>query len=145
MFSVGKLIGGALNAVGLGKIAPFVSMGINLFTGNFAGLATDVMGLMSNIKGLGFLNKVAQFAPIGGFAGGGGAGGFLGGMTDLFKGSRLGDIITKFSDITKSFQDLTASTRRVSDMLSLLQDTGRNQESVRYSRETTFFSSGYTI
>jgi len=71
-FSLGGLVGGALKAVGLGKIAPFVSAGVNALTGNFAAAAFDVAGILGNIKGLGFLKNVADLAPLGGFGSSGG-------------------------------------------------------------------------
>lgn len=137
---LGKLVGGALKAVGLGKLAPFVSMGVNLFTGNIAGLATDIMGLMSNIKGLGFLNKVAQFAPLGGFGGGNGSGGF-GGFTDLLKPGRLRDIADKFTKLADSLTDFRASAQKVDDMFRLLRETMDNREALQAARDHAYYTS----
>lgn len=139
---LGKLIGGALKAVGLGKLAPFVSMGINLFSGNIAGLATDIMGLMSNIKGFGFLNKVAQFAPIGGF--GGGNGGF-GGFTDLLKPERLRSVADKFTRLADSVVEFGASKKRVDDMFKLLRETVENREILQVAREQAYYTSSSRI
>src|SRR3712207_7073852 len=51
MFGIGKLIGsvagGLLDKIGLGKLAPFVQLGINALTGNWLGVAQDVFGLVS--------------------------------------------------------------------------------------------------
>lgn len=140
---IGKLVGGALNAVGLGKLAPFVSMGINLFTGNYAGLVTDVMGLMSNIKGLDFMNKVAQLAPVGNF-----------GNFDCFsKGGglnldRLRDIGRTFSDIGRNFDDLAASARtyrasakRVQNMLEVMRETLDSRQIVQAARDNAYYNS----
>ena len=90
-FSLGGIVGGALKAVGLSKVAPFVSAGVNALTGNWAAAAVDAAGILSKIKGLGFLKNVAALAPLGGF----GKGGFV--IGKLFgKGglnfSRLGDL-----------------------------------------------------
>ncbi|HEY0078959.1 MAG TPA: hypothetical protein VGB73_09965 [Pyrinomonadaceae bacterium] len=133
---IGKLVGGALSAVGLGKLAPFVSMGINLFTGNFAGLVTDVMGLMSNIKGLNFLNKVAQFAPVGNF-----------GNFDCFsKGDglrldRLRDIGRSFRELADSARDFRASARKTQKMLDVIRETLDNRQMVQSARDSAYYNS----
>lgn len=70
MFGIGKLLGsvagGLLDKIGLGKIAPFVQLGINALTGNWLGVAKDVFGLVSNFKG-NFLNNASTRPPLGGF------------------------------------------------------------------------------
>jgi hypothetical protein len=141
MFGLGKLVGGALNAIGLGKIAPFISMGISFFTGDFASLATDVMGLMSNIKGLDFLNKVAQFAPLGGFDQiAGGCFGDLG-LKQLLKADGLRDIADKFFKLADTLEDFEASSRKVNDLFDLLLDTAKNRESLESVRSSVTYSS----
>lgn len=140
MFGLGKLVGGALNAIGLGKIAPFISMGISFFTGDFATLATDVMGLMSNIKGLDFLNKVAKFAPLGGFDQL--AGGFADlGLKQFLKADGLRDIADKFFKLADTLEDFQASSRKVSDMFDLLLETAQNRESLESVRNSVTYSS----
>jgi hypothetical protein len=67
MFGIGKLIGGVLESVGLGQIAPFVSLAANVFTGNWAGVAQDIMGLVSKFAGNDFSNNVDKQPPLGGF------------------------------------------------------------------------------
>lgn len=134
MFGLGKLVGGALNAIGLGKLAPLVSMGVSFFTGDFATLATDVMGLMSNIKGLDFLNKVAQFAPLGGFDQiAGGCFGELG-LKQFLKADGLRDIADKFFKLADTLDDFDVSKQKVSDLLDLLHDTAKNRESLESLR-----------
>jgi len=70
MFGIGKLLGsvagGLLDKIGLGKLAPFVQLGINALTGNWLGVAQDVFGLVSNFKG-NFLNNSSTRPPLGGF------------------------------------------------------------------------------
>lgn len=70
MFGIGKILGsvagGLLDKIGLGKIAPFVKLGLNALTGNWLGVAKDVFGLVSNFKG-NFLGKAANKPPLGGF------------------------------------------------------------------------------
>ncbi len=71
MFGLGKIlgsvVGGVLDKVGLGKIAPFVKMGLNAMTGNWMGVAKDVFGLVSGFKGNDFQNGAAKQPPLGGF------------------------------------------------------------------------------
>lgn len=71
MLGLGKLlggvVGGVLDKVGLGKIAPFVKMGLNAMTGNWMGVAKDVFGLVSGFKGNNFQNSAAKQPPLGGF------------------------------------------------------------------------------
>src|SRR3982751_591917 len=70
MFGIGKLLGsvagGLLDKIGLGKIAPFVQLGINALTGNWLGVAQDVFGMVSGFKG-NFLNDASSRPPLGGF------------------------------------------------------------------------------
>ncbi|HEX8455928.1 MAG TPA: hypothetical protein VF656_01300 [Pyrinomonadaceae bacterium] len=141
MFGLGKLVGGALNAIGLGKIAPFISMGISFFTGDFASLATDVMGLMSNIKGLEFLNRVAQFAPVGGFEQF--AEGCLGdlGLKQFLKVDNLRDIADKFFKLTDTLEDFDVSSQKVNDLFDLLLDTAKNREALESVRNGVTYSS----
>jgi len=62
---LGSVAGSLLDKVGLGKIAPFVKMGLNAITGNWAGVAKDVFSLVSNFKG-NFVNADKK-PPLGGF------------------------------------------------------------------------------
>lgn len=70
MFGIGKLLGsvagGLLDKIGLGKIAPFVQMGLNALTGNWLGVAKDVFNLVSSFKG-NPLDQAASKPPLGGF------------------------------------------------------------------------------
>ena len=63
---LGSVVGGVLDKIGLGKIAPFVKLGLNALTGNWLGVAQDVFGMVSNFKG-NFLGKAAKQPPLGGF------------------------------------------------------------------------------
>ncbi len=70
MFGIGKLLGGVagglLDKIGLGKLAPFVQLGLNALTGNWLGVAKDVFSLVSNFKG-NFLDNASSKPPLGGF------------------------------------------------------------------------------
>jgi hypothetical protein len=142
---IGGLVGGALKAVGLGKIAPFVSMGINALTGNWAAVAMDVAGLMSKIKGLGFLNKVAQLAPLGGFGAANNIGGCFGtggfNFKDLLNPSRLKDIVRNFRNLSDSVRDFRASAQKVQDMFKVLEETLENREMISAAREQVVLNS----
>lgn len=106
---LGKLVGGALNAVGLGKLAPFVSLAVNAFTGNWAGVAMDVAGLAARIApNSGFAKMLSTVAPIASaFTGSGGA---AGGIGNIFKGGRITELFTKFKDVQSSFQAIKTGT-----------------------------------
>lgn len=98
MFGIGKILGsvagGLLDKVGLGKIAPFVKLGLNAMTGNWLGVAKDVFGLVSGFKG-NPLDGASNRPPLGGFENplssgnntltGGKMSGLLGGLGDLLK------------------------------------------------------------
>lgn len=72
MFGIGKLIGkvvgGVLEKVGLGSIAPFVKLGLNALTGNWLGVAEDVFNLVSSFKSRDFTDRAAKRPPLGGFS-----------------------------------------------------------------------------
>jgi hypothetical protein len=102
MFGLGKIIGdlagGLLDKVGLGKIAPFVKMGLNAMTGNWMDVAKDVFGMVSGFKG-NPLDGAANRPPLGGFEnplnlfnsgnsplGGNKMSGLLDGLGNMFKG-----------------------------------------------------------
>ena len=65
---VGKLVGGVLESVGLGSIAPFVKLGLNALTGNWLGVAEDVFNLVSSFKSRDFPDRAAKRPPLGNFA-----------------------------------------------------------------------------
>ncbi len=72
MFGLGKLlgnvVGGVLESIGLGKIAPFVKLGLNMLTGNWLGVAEDVFNLVSSFKSSDYVDRAAKRPPLGGFA-----------------------------------------------------------------------------
>lgn len=72
MFGIGKLlgkvVGGVLEKVGLGSIAPFVKLGLNALTGNWLGVAEDVFNLVSSFKSRDFFDRAAKRPPLGGFS-----------------------------------------------------------------------------
>lgn len=62
---VSKLVGGVLDKIGLGFLAPIVSMGINFMTGNYLGMIGDIENLVSKFSSSSFLNKVSKNPPLG--------------------------------------------------------------------------------
>lgn len=106
---VSGLVGGALKAVGLEKLAPFVSLAVNAFTGNWVGVAMDVAGLAARIApNSGFAKMLSTVAPIAGaFMGSGGA---AGGIGNLFKGGGLDKLIGNFKNVTDSFNAIKTGT-----------------------------------
>lgn len=130
MFGIGKLLGsvagGLLDKIGLGKLAPFVQMGLNAMTGNWLGVAKDVFSLVSNFKG-NFLDNAANKPPLGGFEQPGNQG-LLGGsrISDLFKGlsslfggsnngmSGLNKIFSAFKMLSEAFNNNQLYTNRLS-------------------------------
>jgi hypothetical protein len=139
---LGKIIGGAFKAIGLKKLAPIVSMGVNLFTGNVAGLAMDVMGLMSSIKGLGFMNRLAQFAPLGNFGkfDAFASLGRLDRLSDALKPERLRDITRDFSRLADAAKEFRTSAKRIQDMMAVLEETFDNQLIIRNARDHAYYS-----
>lgn len=114
MFGIGKLLGnvagGLLDKVGLGKIAPFVKMGLNAMTGNWLGVAQDVFGLVSNFKN-NFANNTSKLPPLGGFDSP------LNNFTspqqqsNPLTGNRMQDLLKGLGDLFRGFSALTDRNR----------------------------------
>lgn len=131
MFGLGKLIGSALDAIGLGSIAPYVSLAVNAMTGNVAGIATDILGVISNMKGFGFLKKVAQFAPLGGFGDPSQLAGCFG--SSLTSG-RLTDLVSKFANLTSTFRTASDGLSKISNMFDLARTVQDNMSLLSQAR-----------
>ena len=75
MFGLGKLVsgltGGLLDKIGLGFLKPFVSIAVDLFTGDYASLIGDVTNLVAQFTGMDFLENLSKLNPLGAFGGGG--------------------------------------------------------------------------
>jgi hypothetical protein len=136
---LGKVAGGLLDKIGLGKIAPFVKLGLNAMTGDWLGVAKDVFGLVSGFKG-NPLDGASNRPPLGGFENplnalgsggnpltGGKMSGLLGGLGDLLKGflgggdeqggdqlGGLGKIFDAFKMLTDSFSNNDLFANRAS-------------------------------
>lgn len=107
MFGIGKLIGsvagGLLDKIGLGKLAPFVQLGLNALTGNWLGVAKDVFGLVSNFKG-NFLDNASNKPPLGGFDQPGNS---RGSENSPLNGNRLSDLFKGLSGLFRGFRALS--------------------------------------
>ena len=107
MFGIGKLLGnvagGLLDKIGLGKIAPFVKMGLNALTGNWLGVAQDVFGLVSSFKG-NSLDGASKQPPLGGFEN---PVNNFAGQNNPLQGNRLAELFKGFSDLFKGFKSLS--------------------------------------
>jgi hypothetical protein len=115
MFGIGKLLGGVFNRLGLDWLGQAISIGFNLATGNWLALMGDVTSLVSNFKGLSFLEKFSRFAPLGGF-------GFNGGcFSSAFSSLGLG----RADGLLNVLGRATGLDRAVS-MLELVRETERN-------------------
>lgn len=128
MFGIGNLVGGLLDKIGLGELAPFVSMGINFFTGNWAGLVGDVANLVSRFTDSSFLDRVAQFAPLGGFAGGN--------FGDFLSPQGLSNFADRLDDLGSSVRSLSEGWERINEGLDIAREVldDRNRvDSLRYS------------
>ena len=129
MFGIGKILGsvagGLLDKIGLGKIAPFVKMGLNAMTGNWLGVAKDVFGMVSNFKG-NFMGKAAAKPPLGGFEQA-----FQGKpslnenrISGLFKG--LSSLFNAFKSFSSG--DMMGGIGKIFSAFNVLQDSyGNNQ------------------
>lgn len=106
MFGIGKLLGGVagglLDKIGLGKLAPFVQMGLNALTGNWLGVAQDVFGLVSNFRG-NFLDNASNKPPLGGFEQPGNS---SGAENSPLNGNRLSDLFSGLSNLFRGFRAL---------------------------------------
>lgn len=98
MFGLDKLVGGAFKAIGLEELAPFASLAVNLFTGNYLGAAQSLAEVVGKFTGNEFLQNLSKMNPLGAF--GGGAGGFdLGSLGNIFGGGRFSDILNLAGNI----------------------------------------------
>lgn len=132
MLGGGNLLGSLFDKIGMPWLGKIVNIALDIYTGNMAALVGDVANLASQFKGLGFLDKVAQFAPLGGFASGGGFGsssfgkssfGMSSGRLDSLSStlSASNNALPKFSNSLNVFRE----TARTSEMYSAAHDAHR--------------------
>lgn len=125
---IGSVAGGLLDKIGLGKIAPFVKLGLNALTGNWVGVAQDVFGMVSNFKG-NFLGKAAAKPPLGGF----GQSLTQGGKPSLSE-NRMSGLFKGLSNLFKAFKslgsggDLMGSLGKIFSAFNVLKDSFSNNQ-----------------
>lgn len=127
MFGLGKLVGGILDSIGLGKLAPFIAIGIDFFTGNYAALVGDVTDLVSRFTDLSFLDKIAQFAPLGEF----GTGGCFG-LDSVLSMDRLSELTDRFSSLSTG--EMLGVWEKAGKALDLYNEVAQNRLVVNTTR-----------
>jgi hypothetical protein len=145
MFGIGKLLGsvagGLLDKIGLGKIAPFVQLGINALTGNWLGVAQDVFGLVSSFKG-NFLNNASTRPPLGGFEQ---QNNFAPDQNNRLSRNRMSDLFRGLSNLFKGFKalrngDVAGGFGRIFSAFNVLRDSFDNNQMFNYRSEVSIFS-----
>ena len=124
----GGLVGGMLDKIGLGSIAPFVKLGLNALTGNWLGVAQDVFGLISKFKG-NPLNQAATRPPLGNFDQPSNSlqtDQNSNGDTNSLDTNRLSDLFRSLSDLFKRFSGDDNNTNNANNDNSC-QDGGINK------------------
>lgn len=145
MFGIGKLIGsvagGLLDKIGLGKLAPFVQLGINALTGNWLGVAQDVFGLVSNFKG-NFLNNASTRPPLGGFEQNNFA---ADNNRPRLNRNRISDLFRGLSNLFRGFKALRNGNMgegfgRIFSAFNVLREAFDNNRMFNYRSEVSIYS-----
>lgn len=126
MFGIGKLASGLLSSIGLGKLGSIVSLGLNAMTGNWLGVAQDVMGLVSQFKG--GQDNAGKQPPLGNF----GSNPFTSENNPL-KQNRFQDIFKGFKSLLNGFKSLMGGDAfgglgKIFDAFSVLNDSFSNNQ-----------------
>jgi hypothetical protein len=147
MFGIGKLLGsvagGLLDKIGLGKIAPFVQLGINALTGNWLGVAQDVFGLVSSFKG-NFLNNASTRPPLGGFEQNNNSFAPTSENNRLSR-NRISDLFRGLSNLFRGFKslrsgDLAGGFGRIFSAFNVLRDAFDNNQMFNNRSEFSIYS-----
>lgn len=134
MLGGGNLLGSLFDKIGMPWLGKVVNIALDIYTGNIAGLVGDVANLASQFKGLGFLDKVAQFAPLGGFATGGGFG------SSSFGSSCFGTSSNRLDDLSSLSHSKFGGSGKISKSFQLGHETMRNSNIVQSSRQATLLN-----
>lgn len=146
MFGIGKLLGsvagGLLDKIGLGKIAPFVQLGINALTGNWLGVAQDVFGLVSQFKG-NFLNNASTRPPLGGFEQNNDS--FAPTQNNRLSRNRISDLFRGLSNLFRGFKALGNGNAgegfgRIFSAFNVLREAFDNNQMFNYRSSVSIFS-----
>lgn len=147
MFGIGKLLGsvagGLLDKIGLGKIAPFVKLGLNALTGNWLGVAQDVFGMVSNFKSNNFLNNASTRPPLGGFEQT--SNNFAPDQNNRLSRNRIGDLFRGLSNLFRGFKslgngDFAGGFGRIFSAFNVLRDAFDNNQMFNFRSETSIYS-----
>ena len=147
MFGIGKLLGsvagGLLDKIGLGKIAPFVKLGLNALTGNWLGVAQDVFGLVSSFKSNNFLNNASTRPPLGGFEQNNDN--FAPTQNNSLSRNRISDLFRGLSNLFRGFKSLTSGDAaggfgRIFSAFNVLREAFDNNQMFNFRSETSIFS-----
>lgn len=146
MFGIGKLIGsvagGLLDKIGLGKLAPFVQLGINALTGNWLGVAQDVFGMVSGFKSNNFLNNASTRPPLGGFEQNNDN--FAPTQENRLSRNRIGDLFRGLSNLFRGFKSLgngdLGGFGRIFSAFNVLREAFDNNQMFNFRSETSIYS-----
>lgn len=133
MLGGGNLLGSLFDKIGMPWLGKIVNIALDIYTGNMAALVGDVANLASQFKGLGFLDKVAQFAPLGGFATGGGFG------SSSFGGDCFGTSSSRYQDLSSVSNSKFGGSGKISKSIQLGHETSRNGNVVQSNRHSTMY------
>lgn len=130
MFGLGKLLGKALDGIGLGWLGDVVSMGVNLMSGNWLGLIGDFSNLVQRFSDPSFTERVDREPPLGTF-----------GQNNrpsrpfqpALSSQRLQDIGQSFASRGNGFSSFMRA-------LSVLRDASMNQETVVSYQNNTYYN-----
>ena len=129
MFGLDKLFGGSgllgsfFDSIGMSWMNNFISLAVNISTGNWLGAAKDVFNLVSQFSNS-WQNQVSQFQPLGAFSTGGCFGG------DNLQLSRMSDLQESTRETNGPvFRSARTIYQSVSDRMYVVG----NQESARMS------------
>lgn len=148
MLGIGKLIGsvagGLLDKIGLGKLAPFVQLGINALTGNWLGVAQDVFGLVSSFKSNNFLNNSSSRPPLGGFEQNNNSFAPTSENNRLSR-NRISDLFRGLSNLFKGFKslrggDVAGGFGRIFSAFNVLREAFDNNQMFNYRSEVSIYS-----
>lgn len=149
MFGIGKLLGsvagGLLDKIGLGKLAPFVQLGINALTGNWLGVAQDVFGMVSNFKSNNFLNNASTRPPLGGFEQNSSDNFAPTNQQNRLSRNRISDLFRGLSNLFSGFNsarngDVTGGFGRIFSAFNVLREAFDNNQMFNFRSETSIYS-----
>lgn len=136
MLGLGKLLGKALDSIGLGWLGDVVSMGINFMSGNWLGLIGDFSNLVNRFRDPSLTERVDREPPLGPFA----QNNRRARPSQLtLTSQRLYEIENRLTSDDNGARQIRGGLNRFMRALAFLNDAMTNQESVHLSRHRTYF------